>query len=388
MTKSFDDALRDALAAPTDQSPVDRSSNEANAIAKQRTARDELDSDAAVRFGHLFHLISDAVVEIELLEYDPIVRSVNPGFETIFGYDREDVLGESLNDFIVPADATDATAFDERTAAGKENAAIVRRKTATGVREFLYRGVPYQRSDGRPFGFAIYSDITEQRRYERHSRVIHRILRHNLRNDLSVIMAAANHIESTATSVEIRTQAEKISDHARRLGTLRQETRALERVLDETGTVATDVTDVCRKAVTATDLAEPDTVRVDIPDDLTVIAVQQLQAALEALVDNALTHAGDEPTVTVRARCGSDNGTETVAIEVMDDGPGIPEQERAPVFDDRDITQLEHGSGLGLWLARWTAESSGGDIEYERVDGHTIVRLVLRAGDTMDDVHG
>ncbi len=26
------------------------------------------------------------------------------------------------------------------------------------------------------------------------------------------------------------------------------------------------------------------------------------------------------------------------------------------MFDDEDITDLQHGSGLGIWLARWVAE--------------------------------
>jgi len=137
-------------------------------------------ADAADRFGHLFHLIDDAVVEIELVDLEPIVRTVNPAFEELFGYDRETVVGEPLNEFIVPTGVESRSVdFDRRTAEGKSNTALVERQTATGIREFLYRGVPYEGPSGRRFGFAIYSDITEQRVYERHSQVIQRILRHS-----------------------------------------------------------------------------------------------------------------------------------------------------------------------------------------------------------------
>jgi signal transduction histidine kinase len=33
------------------------------------------------------------------------------------------------------------------------------------------------------------------------------------------------------------------------------------------------------------------------------------------------------------------------------------------VAGDREITQLQHASGLGLWLAKWVADRHGGDLE-------------------------
>lgn len=68
-----------------------------------------------------------------------------------------------------------------------------------------------------------------------------------------------------------------------------------------------------------------------------------------------------------------------LVLEVADDGPGIPESERGPILGGDDITQLHHGTGLGLWLARCTVEVCDGTLEYERTDdGWTIVRLGLR----------
>ena len=344
------------------------------ATAEQSRA-DETRQGAVNRFGHLFHLIGDAVVEFELLEYEPIVRAVNPAFCDIFGYNREEVLDEPLNEFIVPEEDTTSTSFDQRTAQGKENIAIVERQTKTGVREFLYRGVPYERPDGRQFGFAIYSDITEQRRYERHSHVIHRILRHNLRNDLSVIISVSGHLESSAGDPEVREFAATINSHAQRLASIGEETRTLEQVLEDAGEARPlDIDRLCRDAIAHATATVDGTVSLDVPD-IRVLGIPQLEEALEALVENALIHAGDAPEVLVRAR---KVGSERVTLAVVDDGPGIPEHERGPVFENRDITQLEHGSGIGLWLARWTAEASGGDIEYERVGDRTVVRFVLR----------
>lgn len=332
------------------------------------------------RFGELFYNTDDAIVEAEMCDQGPVIREVNPAFQRVFGHDREAVLGEPLNDVVVPEGGNPrAREFDQRAVAGKQSSAIVRRQTTTGIREFLLRVVPCEGGDGE-HSFGIYSDITEQRRYERHSRVVHRVLRHNLRNHLSVILARAEPLVDD-DDPSVSEAAQSVVEHAERIASLREETRPLEQVLDTGRDVAPrSVERLCRLAVEAAS-GDETTVSVDVPAGLQAFAIPQLQRAIESLVENALSHAGDEPTVVVRAWEAS--GTAT--IEVVDDGPGIPESERGPVFEDRDITQLEHGSGVGLWLARWTVEACGGDLEYDRTDdGHTIVRLLLRAPESGD----
>ena len=341
-----------------------------------------LDPSPSDRFGHLFHLIGDAVVEFEIVSMDPIVRAVNPAFEEVFGYERETVLGESLNDYIVPAGERDGSAdFDRRTAEGKENFDIVRRETATGVREFLYRGVPYEREDGSSWGFAIYADITEERQYERHMQVVHRLLRHNLRNDMSVVLGAANQIEAMTDSADVADLTRTIADHATSLSTLSEETHTIEEVfLRDEEPKPVNITTLCRQAAATVESQGHDgTVTVSAPDSLTANAIPQLQTAVEALIENGLVHGHDDPLVHVTA--AQENGQ--VVLEVADDGPGIPDDERAPVFDDESITQLNHGSGIGLWLVRWVVEASDGAFAYERsADGWTVIRVTLRPADS------
>jgi len=334
------------------------------------------EADPSNRFGQLFHLIGDAVVEIELVDRTPVVRTVNPAFEELFGYDQESVLGKSLNEFIIP-DEHDGQAdrFDERTAEGKENHAIVRRQTATGVREFLYRGVPYEQEDGRRFGFAIYSDVTEQRTYERHIQVIHRILRHNLRNDLSVILGAANQIGEITDDERLGELSVMIERHARTLGSIGEETRTLEKILTaDQQTVPMDLSTVCRRVADAASEGWPGaTVHTELSQGLVVDAIPELETAIEALVENGIVHNTAEPEVWLVGK-QTDDG---IVLEIQDDGPGIPRNELTPLHNT-EITQLKHGSGLGLWLARCAVHRCDGQIEYERTsDDRTILRLLL-----------
>jgi len=75
------------------------------------------------------------------------------------------------------------------------------------------------------------------------------------------------------------------------------------------------------------------------------------------------------------------SGDDTVTITVADDGPGIPEKERAVLAQGRE-TPFDHTSGLGLWLVTWIVGDSGGEIDFETDDQWgSIVRLTLTRGD-------
>ena len=63
-----------------------------------------------------------------------------------------------------------------------------------------------------------------------------------------------------------------------------------------------------------------------------------------------------------------DPSPETVSITVTDDGPGIPDHELDVLTGSEPITQLSHGSGLGLWLVVWVTESYGGTVSFEESD--------------------
>jgi signal transduction histidine kinase len=62
---------------------------------------------------------------------------------------------------------------------------------------------------------------------------------------------------------------------------------------------------------------------------------------------------------------------------VSDNGPGIPQREQEIVTGDRTITQLDHGSGLGLWVAKWIVEDYGGELSFEADEAGTTVVLRL-----------
>ncbi|HSP72759.1 MAG TPA: ATP-binding protein, partial [Gaiellaceae bacterium] len=109
---------------------------------------------------------------------------------------------------------------------------------------------------------------------------------------------------------------------------------------------------------------------------------QRILQIARILVDNALLHT--PPGTTVRLQAAQRGGTAVLVVE--DEGPGIPEQEAAQVFErfHRLSGTVAAGSGLGLAIAREVAELMGGRIELESKPGRTAFSLVLSVAAAAD----
>ncbi len=81
---------------------------------------------------------------------------------------------------------------------------------------------------------------------------------------------------------------------------------------------------------------------------------------LNNLIDNALNYTQPSGRVTVRVRCDEDR----VFLEVEDNGPGIPENERERVFERfyRVLGSNQEGCGLGLAIVREIAHRHGAEV--------------------------
>jgi signal transduction histidine kinase len=86
----------------------------------------------------------------------------------------------------------------------------------------------------------------------------------------------------------------------------------------------------------------------------------RLHQVVANLLDNAARHSPPAGVVTAAARRDADQ----LVIEVTDEGPGIPVDQRARVFErfTRGERAAGGGTGLGLSIARWVIDLHGGSI--------------------------
>jgi PAS domain S-box-containing protein len=204
--------------------------------------------------------------------------------------------------------------------------------------------------------------------------VLNRILRHNLRNDLTVVRGRATMIADRLEDAGDAEDAEAIVRTADHLIDLSEEARELESiVVSEFDRERIDAGSLARHVVgNVADEYPGASFAVEGAEDVTVSAMPNLEAAVHELVENAAKHAGASPDVAVSVAAGP----ETVEIHVSDDGPGLPDIERQALRDGVE-TPMAHGIGLGLWLVYWIVTSHEGTIDAEASDDGTRMMITL-----------
>lgn len=147
----------------------------------------------------LFNAVPEPVVLVEFVDCDPIVRACNETFTRQFGYAADAIVGESLNDYIVPpgdAHRESAARIDEAAAAGETIEQEITRRTADGTRDFLFRAVPFEEG-ATVKSIGIYVDITERHRERQRYEAL---IEHS--SDIVTILDADGTIRYESPSVE------------------------------------------------------------------------------------------------------------------------------------------------------------------------------------------
>lgn len=225
----------------------------------------------------------------------------------------------------------------------------------------------------------------EIRQREERLTVLNRALRHNLRNDMSVLMGIFEQIRTRTDSEEVAEIAARGNEEAQSVSQLGEKAREIESVLTsaQEGVKTHELADaVCTVVDDARERYPEVSIETDVPDSAQVRAVPRLFPGLVEVVENACEHNDNpDPRLMISITPG-DPDTETTTLTVQDNGPGISRYEQEVVGTTNE-SQLEHGSGLGLWLVNWTVEKSDAtiDIETANQDGTTVRIEFQRADD-------
>lgn len=231
-------------------------------------------------------------------------------------------------------------------------------------------------SMGEPIGHTVlFKDVTAIERHRQRLQVVHRLLRHNIRNDMNVVQGYATMLRENGSS-----EAAIIEETATGLLELATKMRQAEGLLrDDAGTVyRIDCGELVAGTVAAARESYPETsfsLEIDRDDDLVLDTdPDALEFVVAELLENASVHTdGSETPVTVRVERECDS----VEIAVADTGPGISEEELRAITEGEE-TPLEHTSGIGLWLCTWGVHRLGGDLRFgENAPRGTVVEIRL-----------
>jgi len=201
-----------------------------------------------------------------------------------------------------------------------------------------------------------------------------RSVSHDLRTPLATIRAIASELRD---GVDYPPGAREelldlVGDEAERLNRIVENLLGLTRI--ETGALRPD-----RQPLALDELVE-DRVRklgrllrhvdveVAVPAELALVAADhvQLDQVVSNLVENAARHAPPGSTVRVSAR----QIGPSVEVSVQDEGDGIPDAERATIFEPFRAGRGGAAAGVGLAVCKAIVEAHGGHIGFESEVGH------------------
>lgn len=310
---------------------------------------------------------------------------VNDAFGSVAGYDRMELIGSHASLLMDDQDLQKGRELirsllssDTETRSGTFEMDLI---TASGARIRCENNIVLLPFDEEYSGSAgVIRDITEREERERQLAVLDRILRHNLRNDMNVILGQADRVINQGQEPAV-SAGEKITAVAEELLELVEKERELADLLEESPRV---------RPINLTDCVVPTaeylrsqhpaaTISVSMPESVLVSGVPELRRAVYELCENAINHAdSDSPSVDIRAS----NSENSVDLIVADTGPPIPEKERQVLIGDAEIDPLNHGTGLGLRLVEWIITHSRGSITVEPNDPTgNLVRVTLSKPD-------
>jgi PAS domain S-box-containing protein len=328
------------------------------------------------------------------LAKDGTIRLFNGEAERVTGYGRDEVLGRSFIDELVPEQLRDEQRRTlERAGSGDEPAGAdsgaIRTRSGT-VRDVTWRFVssPSEIGDGVTV-FAIGQDTTDQKLLEERRRQSEKLaaigtlaagLAHEIRNPLNGALLhlsfLSRALKRTGAGDETLETVNVVADEMRRLAGLVNEfldfarPKPLNKRPVSVVALFERVVDLMTEQAQAAHVA----IRTEIPPKDIVLSADgaKLEQVLLNLLRNAVEAlASREGAVTLRAQ----RQPRVALLEVEDDGPGLSQPD-APIFDAFFSTK-PGGTGLGLAIVHRIVTDHGGTVDVESRPGRTVFRVEL-----------
>ncbi|WP_241430756.1 PAS domain S-box protein [Haloferax elongans] len=346
-----------------------------NALQAHRDAKRF--EEAVEHAGHAIYIASG----------DGTIEYVNSAFEESTGYTREEVVGchhsvlrtgednPSFHTELWESVSTGDTWQDETTGRRKD-----------GRRQHIDQTVAPISTIGNEENYivAVRMDITDERRRQQQLQTLHRVLRHNIRNELNVIRGYLDIVDEETPEGTAESAMSKIRSSTEELLRTSRQARRIEQTFVRSDDASESP---AKQSFSSVVRAHCDLVRTRFSEATVEWSVPECGAAVDAefgtalneILTNALRHNDSAaPTVICEASVENTGATVTQAVvSVRDNGPGIPVHERR-VLREGEETPLLHGSGLGLWLVNWILTELGGEVRIDDNDPRgTVVTMRL-----------
>ncbi|MFD1640481.1 histidine kinase N-terminal 7TM domain-containing protein [Halohasta litorea] len=314
--------------------------------------------------------IDDLGMPIMVLDTEKRIVDLNRTAQRLFGSDEPTALRQSITE-LSEADFDSLGPGD-----------VVTLPFEGRQHEYMLACSPLTDPRGRTVGkTVVFQDITQERQQKQRLEVLNRVIRHNLRNEMTVIQGYAGTIAATPESPAVTEWAETITNSSNRLIDIGEKARDFERIIN-TDTTSTEIglQELLNEIRTDLESSAPETT-VELsaePSELGTIRTDPslFVLVITTLVESTLSHnESPTPAVEISVQRATAEG-EAIEISIQDNGAGIPESELAPLRNGSE-SPLEHGSGVSLWIVYWGVRVLGGELAFESQSTGTTATVSL-----------
>lgn len=365
------------------------------------TAKPEMLPAAASFLRAIIDSADDAIISKDL---NGVIRTWNDGARRIFGYEAEEIVGQSILRLIPEELHHEEEVILAKIRAGERIEHFeTTRMRKNGERFPISVTIsPIKDDSGTVIGASkIARDISDQKKVERLAVQAEKIattgrmaaaIAHEINNPLASVLNLIFLARQTdATKEEIQgylataeSELERVSHIARQaLGYYRDTGSPTEVHLRD---LMDRVLSVYRSKLLSHHITVDATY-----NDLRKISVRsgEIVQIFSNVVSNAIDAMPTGGTLTIRTTLKARSGGQGLEVVISDNGRGIRREHLSKVFEPFFTTKGNLGTGIGLWVARELAEGHGGQISIssntESGDSGTTVTIYLPFGKTDDE---
>jgi PAS domain S-box-containing protein len=335
--------------------------------------------------------LSRAIEEMDEVMFtttaDGVITYVNPAFERIYGYTRDEAVGSTpriIKSGHMPAGAY-RNLWMELTAGRTVRQEFLNRRKDGHLVRVVASVSPIHGDDGRLTGFtAVQRDVTEERRAEDDRRKLEQHLAqaakmqslgtlaggiaHDFNNILSIVithaavaeMSRANPVRLADALATIKAAVQRGAGLSRQILTFARKTQVQSADIDVNRAVL-EISSMVREMF-------PRNIEIETDLDSATPSIRadtsQLNQALLNLCLNARDAMGGGGTLRLTTRLVSRNAADHVCITVSDTGHGMPPETLSRIFEPFFTTkEVGAGNGLGLAVVYGTMKAHDGWID-------------------------
>jgi PAS domain S-box-containing protein len=326
------------------------------------------------------------------------INSWSSGSVKIFGYETDEVIGESFNIIFTDEDLESEIPKKEIKTALKEGRATDNRWHIKKDKSLFYAyGLvfPLTGLNGEMLGYVkILRDLTERKQSEdaikkyvveledlnTHKESVMAILSHDLRSPLSAIIGTSKYLKENYKKMKPEAVQEMLNllykattDELDMLDYLVEWAR-IKYASEAFAPSKINLDDYINKVFeTLNEAAKINTINLhnEIHTDTTVFADgKMLTSIIQNIVSNAIKHTEKGGDIKVSAKRKDDK----IIIQVKDNGIGMSQEIVSKLFSPQiktlsETRQKNKGAGIGLLLVKGFLEKNGGEIWVESTEG-------------------